>query len=636
MRTFVQEQKSTQQTKPASSEAQNGASAAQTRGVRSILHLQRTIGNQAVLRLLQQAGRSVLPVAGGGDGVIARQPKHGAEHRESSPRAANKTDAAPQRQGPSWETSLAVLNAIADIINISVEEKNGLVHETQYPTQHPEVPPEYRPLLEEWYFITHGASVHNRPGKPTLTIRGAMLSTHIDGAVADTMPFINELLKDGEPESTGSFLQDNIFKKIDEFRHRALEEDVSDTIEAGAKVVPKSARTDLDQATDEEKLKAMLPEAVETVARANQVVNLFLHEHVEKTKGRAELVELFEKVREQALKAGEMESSSVLKPVMRMDLPASLVFLHGALDGVAAILAVSDPEERKKLFAKRMSWAGELARVTDVVKLLEQFVGGAVAITGAATYAVAKVTGNTKLAAEVFAKGIPNVENVVLVLNIVGAIHGALVLLDKNATGEEKASAALELGVSGIGIGGGVAKAALGEIAGPLSASLVITFYTVKWLGDKAAGAAVGFIKAGLNGVYEDMKRTALYVQSTALKLATAAELASVENDADRKRELLSQAEALRWNLVESFIKPYLKRATIAGSRRNIYGFPAVDDPASWSNELIMRFRPLVGRKDRTFEQALDLAADFLKIVAKCFADQEYILQRTVDEAVGK
>jgi len=319
-----------------------------------------------------------------------------------------------------------------------------------------------------------------------------------------------------------------------------------------------------------------------------------------------------------------------------MDLPASLVFLHGALDGVGAILAVANPEERKKLFTRQMGWAGEAARVTDVVKLLEQFVGGAVAITGAATYAVARVTGNTKLAAEVFAKGIPNVENLVLVLNIVGAIHGALVLLDKNATGEEKAGAALELGVSGIGIAGRVAPAALGEIAGPLSASLVITFYTIKWLGDAAAGAAVGFIKAGLNGVYEDMKQTALYVQSTALKLATAAELASFENDADRKRELLSQAEALRWNLVESFIKPYLKRATITGSRRNIFGFPAVDDPASWSNELITRFRPLVGRKDRTFEQALDLAADFLKIVAKCFADQEYILQRTVDEAVRK
>ena len=754
MRAFAQGQKL--QAKSGSSKAQNGAFAAQTREVRSILHMQRTIGNQAVQQLLQQARpdgletpsaagaegaplpsrlrarlestagadlssvrvhtdalsaraadamgavayttgrhihfgagqfnpgsgegqqliahevahtlqqgdrswraqarlpgcgagedahevdadrfadafsvgalRSVLPVAGGGDGVIARRPKPGAKHNES-----------PPRQGPSWQTSLAVLNAIADIINELVEVKHGLAYETQYPAQHSEVPPEYRPLLEEWYLITHGASVHNRPGKPTGTISGAMLSTHIDGAVADTMPFINELLKDGEPESTGSFLQDNIFKKIEEFRHRALQEDVGDTIAAGAKAVPKTARTDLDQATDEEKLKAVLPEAVENVARANELVNRFLHEHVEETVGKAkevvELEELFEKIRKQALTAGETESSFVLKPVMRMDLPASLVFLHGALDGVGAILAVHDPEERKKLFARRMSWAGEAARVTDVVKLLEQVVGFAVAITGVATYALARATGNTKLAAEVFAKHIPNFENVVLVLNIVGAIHGTLVLLDKNASGEERASAALEIGVSGIGIGARLfPKTLVGKLSGPLSATLVISFYTIKWLGDAAAGAAVGFIKAGLNGVYEDMKQTALDVQSTARNLATAAELASLETDAVRKTELLSQAEALRWNLVEYFIKPYLKRATtIVEYRRNIFGIPAVNDPASWSNELIGRFRPLVGRKGGTFEQALDLAADFLEVVAKCFADQEYILQRTVDEAV--
>lgn len=582
--------------------------------------------------------RAVRPVAGGGDGVIARRPKHGAESGGSPPGAGAQAETGPH--GPSWETSLAVINAIAAIINVEVEERQGLIYETQYPGQHPEVPPAYLPLLEEWYLITHGASVHNKPGQPTITIRGTMLSTHIDGAVADTMPFINELLREGEPESTGSFLNDRIFKKIDEFRHRALEEEVSDTIAAGAKAAPKAARTDLEQATEEEKLMELLPEAVETVARANVVVNRFLSEHVEKTVERAEhvakLEELFEEIREEALKAGETESAAVLKPVMRMDLSASLVFLHGALDGVGAILAITNAEERKKLFTRRMSWVGEAVRATEVVKLLEQFVGGAVAITGAATYALARVTGNAKLAAEVLAKGIPNVENVVLVLNVVGVIHGALVLLDPEASGEEKATGALEIAVGGIGIAGRVAKHALADIAGPLSATLVISFYTIKWLGEASAGAAVGFTKAGLNGVFEDMKQTALEVQATALKLATAAELASLETDVARAKELLSQAEGLRWNLVEYLIKPYLKRATVPGARVNVFGIPAINDPANWSNELIGRFQPLVGRAGTTFEEALNLAADFLRIVAKCFADQEYILQRTVDEAVGK
>ncbi len=53
MRTFAHGQKPTRQTKSAIAKAQNGTFAAQPDEVRSILHLQRTIGNQAVLRSLQ-------------------------------------------------------------------------------------------------------------------------------------------------------------------------------------------------------------------------------------------------------------------------------------------------------------------------------------------------------------------------------------------------------------------------------------------------------------------------------------------------------------------------------------------------------------------------------------------------------
>src|SRR6516225_4446722 len=53
MRTFVQKAKPTQQTTPANSTIPSRAHLTQSRDVNSILHLQRTIGNQAVQRLLQ-------------------------------------------------------------------------------------------------------------------------------------------------------------------------------------------------------------------------------------------------------------------------------------------------------------------------------------------------------------------------------------------------------------------------------------------------------------------------------------------------------------------------------------------------------------------------------------------------------
>src|SRR5438132_13533122 len=53
MRTFAQKPKTTQQTTPAKSTPTSQAHFGQSREVNSIIHLQRTIGNQAVQRMLQ-------------------------------------------------------------------------------------------------------------------------------------------------------------------------------------------------------------------------------------------------------------------------------------------------------------------------------------------------------------------------------------------------------------------------------------------------------------------------------------------------------------------------------------------------------------------------------------------------------
>lgn len=59
MRTFAQKPKATQQTTSSKSMKPSRAFSGQSHGVDSILHLQRTIGNQAVLRLLQTAKENV-------------------------------------------------------------------------------------------------------------------------------------------------------------------------------------------------------------------------------------------------------------------------------------------------------------------------------------------------------------------------------------------------------------------------------------------------------------------------------------------------------------------------------------------------------------------------------------------------
>ena len=173
-----------------------------------------------------------------------------------------------------------------------------------------------------------------------------MLRTHIDGAVADTMPFINELLKEGDPDSTGSWLDTNIFQKITEFRDRALKEDVSDTIAAAARPPPNKESPDLERETEEEKLQAVIREELETIEMASLLALRFLEKKVEHAAEQAaktaQLEELFEKIRDEAIKAGEKESSAVLKPITRMDMPTSLLFFKGGLLMAVSILSVTD------------------------------------------------------------------------------------------------------------------------------------------------------------------------------------------------------------------------------------------------------------------------------------------------------
>ncbi len=115
------------------------------------------------------------------------------------------------------------------------------------------------------------------------------------------------------------------------------------------------------------------------------------------------------------------------------------------------------------------------------------------------------------------------------------------------------------------------------------------------------------------------MRETARYVSVTATRLAIAAEMARHESNLARKVELHKQVTALHWNLAEFFLKPYIKRATTSTGRAN-------RDPGAYGPALTDRFKPLADREMATPDQALLAAAEFIQIVARCFAEPEKIL----------
>jgi hypothetical protein len=531
--------------------------------------------------------------------------------------------------------ALSMMSAVANMLDgVRVEIREGIGYQVGFPSQHREIPDQYLPLLSAWFLVTNGAMPRKSKADPLVTVRGAMRKVHLESAISQTMPFVNELMKEGDPDSTLSFLTVSFFDPIDRIRNEALEQEASDMIEAGARAGAKDSIPDLQHATREEWLKITVAEAVRNVKLANTIANRFFGEADRDTAAQARITALFSKFEDDILK--QDPNALVLKEMTRLDLPSALLFIKSGLDGVQAIMALSDPEERDKLFKARKNIFGEIARVADMVKVLERFVSAAVALTGAATYTFAAITGNTTLAAQALSSGITRLANVGFVLNIVGTIHGFLVLIDPDASGESKAKATLELGISGLGVAGRFIPALRG-VAGPLALSLTVNFYTIKWLAEAAVQMTVDMMRGALTICFKDMKEQAVYVQQTALKLAIARELAIAENDPARAKELTKQAEALK-RALQDLIKEYLKRATV----RSFFGHTAGRistfedrhrDPSAYGPPLIDRFKPLLERKLNTDDEVLSVAVDLIHIIALCFAEAEEILRGVVEDS---
>jgi hypothetical protein len=539
----------------------------------------------------------------------------------------------------SWEKALAVMNAIVEVMaGPAVEIRAGLGYDVGYPGQYGEVSREHGDLLEEWFLTANGFLPRHDRRDPLVTVRGGFRRTHLERVVAATMPFVGVLLDEGEPASTGAFLNDFFWNPIDRMRKEILEQEVHDMIEAGARGGT-ATLPEIDDLTVEQKLKVTLPEAIKSVKLAATIANRFFGDAVRETGRQAEFYALFGKYEDELLR--QDPNSLLLRHITAMDTPAKLLFVKSVLDGAQSILAVADPAAREKLFQAQRNVFGEAARWSEMVKVLEGLVSMAVAVTGAATYTFAVVTGRATLANQALASGITRLRTVGLALNVLGVIHGTLIMLDPDASDEAKAGAALELGLSGLGVAGRFIPA-VSRAAGPLALSLTVNFYAFTWLGDAAVGMTADMIRLGLTICFRDMRETANYVRQTALELAVARELALVETDPGRVRELNRQADGLRTTLVEFWLRPYLRRTQVT----NLYGMTAgristfedrQKDPANYPT-VSRRFRELAGRAERiqTDDEAIAVTAGLLEIVASCFADAETILVDEVKDAWAK
>lgn len=529
---------------------------------------------------------------------------------------------AKKAKAPSWEEALATMNAIMAILP-HVEE-HGIVLPTFATPKESEtfaeanlkgVPERYRDLVQEWQYIVH--PVHTEPSGLTISIFGTMRETHLNRAVAETQPLVNELATEGEASSTDPYLAD-YWKSVAYLREDIAKEVVAEAVE--------KAKTEqgvgFEAQSESEKAKTLVEKSLEAVHLATKVVNQFnqkaIHEAVHEAEHLAKVKKLDELFLEAARQAGELPHGGVLEAASKMSVVEALVHIEGGLHGLSALLAVADPAKREEMFRSRKDLFGQVSVVAQGAKLALQFAAGATALAGAGTYAVAKLIGKEGLAAEVLAKGIPVLEKLDTVISGVMVIHGILTLLDSEATGEEKEEAVLGIGIGGATVLGKLIGAFEG---GPASVSVVINFFTIKALAEAAVGFSVDLVKISLNQCYRYMRDEAADVNDDALRLAMALQLYTYEPDPNRRVLFKEAADTFRrelfWNLSEA-----KRHATVEEGARD-------KDPAS-HEPLRQRFLPLANRSMKSDLELLEVAKEYVHIVAEALAHPEDILNEEV------
>jgi hypothetical protein len=478
------------------------------------------------------------------------------------------------------------------------------------------IPERYRSLVGDWDFIVHPVRSGRRGA--TISIFGTMRETHLNSATGETQPLVNELATEGEASSTDPFLAD-YWKSVVRLREDVAEEIVAEVAE--------KAKTErgagFEALSEVEKAKTLVQKALEAVHLATKVVNQFSEEAIHRTIHEAEhlakMKKLDELFHEAAKQAGEIPRGGVLEAASKLSVAGALVHLEGGLHGLSAILAIADSEKREEMLRSRKDLFGQVSVVAQGAKLALQLAAGATALAGAGAYAVAKLLGKEGLAAAVIAKGVPILEKLDTVISGVMIVHGTLTLLDSHATGEEKEEAVLEIGIGGATVLGKLIGAFEG---GPASLSVVISFFTIKALAEAAVGFSVDLVRISLNQCYRFMRSEAAEVNDDALRLAIALQLSTYEPDPSRRALFKKVADLFRGRLISNLSEAKRHATSERGARDK--------DPAS-HEPLRKRFLPLTKRPMRTDIELLEVAKEYVHIVAEALAHPEEILNEEVE-----
>ena len=483
---------------------------------------------------------------------------------------------------------------------------------------------EHKTLLWIWHLLAVGDEImHGDAAKVT-------------EAHSKTLPLIAAMNADKQSAKRAADLAaryDAGYKDISQTKAR---EQVDEMIEVGVRAEDKAGggKQDESLAAAVERARGILNDATGALSNFDIATSATdkanLETRVRKSGYDADLRTYLRKVFKDADVMAEAPTAPVVSRAAGMSGGDGVILMKGALDAVAAVMALKNPEARKKLFEAKSDYFGKVQQAADIEKVFLQVVSGAVAIGGGVAYAACKFAGKTQLAEGLLDASVARLSSISTVLNVVGVIHGAFVLADPNASPDDKAAAAVEVTTSAVGLAGVAARwtprlALAAKWSGPISASLTINFYLVQYSAKLQQKARVGLSRLDWVSCHKAAKAAALEVQTWERKLAVTSALLAYETDPRRKIALRQYADAMRMELVDNQLKPFVAAHSASKSMD--------DDPASCGPAFTKRLKPMeqqLGAAGASDAAALGAGATFLGIIHKAFQEWDQIVMEDV------
>ena len=547
-----------------------------------ILQLQRLIGNQAVVRMLQP--------------TIQRK--------------GAKAVKAGEDENQQWEKAVQIMEAVDAIINNHV---------------HPErvnIPEEFRREMWTWFVIANPSGVKYENGM-VVSYTGRMLYDHIIEAHHKIEPYANMLKNEGD-EATKSWVNQCYYRNLVKFMERATKQEAQEKVEqeAGAH----GTITAPEQAAQESQLKEAIATGLNVINEVTGTVNNVYGANksiVEKIAKK-----LTEEFGPDAPIAKELNAQ--LKALGPMEILGEVGNILGAAKD---ILEIADPEKRKELyesfFGNKFGSAGRLSTALDVVSKVSGIAQGAVSAVMLVGAGIAYAAGLTQYATRFIALSQSIGGAIGKVAPYLNIAKGYFMLIDEKSSAKDKISGAGDI-ASGIGgiVGGSVGLGLAGSVLA-LKANLAIAESTL----EAQAGLQQGALQSALAHAEQPTNDLAIYLN----RYEAATKLALNERDQGLRQELEKNAEeqvfqmritlneifsARVMSLMESplFSQPLKKRLY------TIPGFPKDDMHPNFSN-ILEKASP---------QQFADFADNVLDVFRESFVDREAFLAEAIENITEK